>query len=68
MDTLNVAATAAETGALDFIVANAGELVIALLAFIKVVVNLTPSTTDNKVFGWLDTLIGAIIPDLRKKD
>ena len=34
----------------DFLLNNWGELVIALLTFVKVVVNLTPTETDNKVF------------------
>jgi hypothetical protein len=42
------------------------ELLIALLAFLKVVVNLTPTEKDNKVFGWLDSIINAIIPDKKK--
>ena len=38
-----------------------------LLAFLKIVVNLTPTEKDNKVFGWLDSLINAIVPD-KKQD
>ena len=53
------------TGA--FFLDNWGELLIALLAFSKVVVNLTPTETDNRVFGYLDTLINAIVTD-RIKD
>lgn len=53
------------TGA--FFLENWGELLIALLAFSKVVVNLTPTETDNRVFGYLDTLINAIVTD-RIKD
>lgn len=51
----------------DFIINNWGELAIGLLAFIKVIVNLTPTETDNKVFGWLDTLVNLIIADRIKK-
>ena len=43
------------------------ELLLGLLAFLKIVVNLTPTEKDNKVFGWLDSLINAIVPD-KKKD
>ncbi len=39
----------------------------ALMAFVKVIVNLTPTEADNKVFGWLDTLINAIVADRRKE-
>ncbi len=43
------------------------EIVLALMAFVKVIVNLTPTEADNKVFGWLDTLISAIVNDRRKE-
>ncbi len=43
------------------------EIVLALMAFVKVIVNLTPTDADNKVFGWLDTLINAIVADRRKE-
>tara|TARA_R110000787_G_scaffold43672_5_gene106992 strand:- start:696 stop:872 length:177 start_codon:yes stop_codon:yes gene_type:complete len=49
----------------DFLLNNWGELLIAILALAKVVVNLTPTETDNKIFGWLDTLITAITGDNR---
>lgn len=51
---------------IDFIIENWGELVIGLLAFGKVIVNLTPTESDNQVFGWLDSLINMIIADRRK--
>lgn len=41
-------------------------LLLGFLAFAKVVVNLTPSEKDNKIFTWLDTLINGIIPNLKK--
>lgn len=43
------------------------EIVLALMAFVKVIVNLTPTEADNKVFGWLDVLINAIVADRRKQ-
>lgn len=52
----------------DFIMENWGELLIGLMAFIKIIVNLTPTETDNMVFGWFDTLITAITGDRRKKE
>lgn len=52
---------------IDFILENWALLLIALMAFAKVVVNLTPSNADNKVFSWIDVLINAIITDRRKK-
>ena len=51
---------------LDFIISNWGELVIGLLAFAKIIVNLTPTDSDNAVFGWFDTFISTIINDRRK--
>ena len=41
-------------------------LIIGILAFAKVVVNLTRTEKDNKVFTWVDTLINSIIPNLKK--
>jgi hypothetical protein len=52
---------------LDFIIANWGELLIGLMAFIKVVVNITPTETDKQVFGWFDTRINMIVQDRIKK-
>jgi len=50
----------------DFIIDNLAELVLGVLAFIKIVVNLTPTEKDNQVFGWLDALINMIISDRKK--
>lgn len=49
-----------------FISENWAELVLALLALVKVVVNLTPTEQDNKVFGYIDVLINLIISDRKK--
>lgn len=51
---------------MNFILENWAELTIAALALIKVIVNLTPSEKDNKVFGYIDTLINLIIADRKK--
>ena len=51
----------------EFILNNWLEIVIALMAFIKVITNLTPTTTDNKVFEWMDKIINLIIPNYNKK-
>ena len=51
---------------IDFITQNWGELLLALMAFIKIIVNLTPTEKDNKVFGWIDVLINSVISDRRK--
>lgn len=39
------------------------ELLLAAMALLKVVVNITPTEKDNKVFGLLDKLIDAFVPD-----
>jgi len=51
----------------EFILNNWLEIVVALMAFIKVITNLTPTTTDNKVFEWMDKIINLIIPNYNKK-
>ena len=51
---------------IDFVTENWAILLIALMAFAKVVVNLTPTETDNKIFGWIDVLITSITGDRRK--
>jgi hypothetical protein len=50
----------------DFIIENWAELLLAAMAFAKVVVNLTPTESDNQIFGYLDLLITAITGDRRK--
>lgn len=51
----------------NFLLENWGELTIALLAFIKVVVNLTPTEKDNEVFAKIDKFINFFILDKLKK-
>jgi hypothetical protein len=50
----------------EFLIENWIPLLIALMAFAKVVVNLTPTESDNQVFGIIDTIINAIIPNRKK--
>jgi len=47
----------------DFITSNWAELLIGSLAFIKVIVNLTPTEEDNKIFGKIDSIINYFIKD-----
>ena len=42
------------------------ELLAGLLAFAKIVVNLTPSEKDNKIFEWLDKAFDFFVPNLKK--
>ena len=39
---------------MDFITQNWLELLLGIMAFAKVVTNLTPTDKDNRIFGWLD--------------
>tara|TARA_R110002020_G_scaffold115102_1_gene264723 strand:- start:6455 stop:6619 length:165 start_codon:yes stop_codon:yes gene_type:complete len=48
---------------IDFITGNWGELLVGFMAFAKVLVNLTPTETDNKIFGYLDDLVNYFIKD-----
>lgn len=52
---------------MDFILDHLAELCIALMAFVKVIVNLTPTEKDNMVFGYLDVIITTLVGDRRKK-
>ena len=45
---------------LDFLMANGAELLLSILAVARIVVRLTPSVVDNKVFGYLDDLFAFV--------
>ena len=53
---------------IDFLMANGAELLIAILAVVKIIVKLTPSIKDNKVFGYIDDLIGFFIKNNGEKE
>jgi len=52
---------------MEFILNNWAELVLAAMAFAKVVVNLTPSVNDNRVFSYIDLLVDALVTNNTKK-
>ena len=52
---------------IDFISENWIALTIGMMAFIKIIVNLTPTDADNAVFGYFDILITAITGDSKNK-
>jgi hypothetical protein len=52
---------------IDFILNNWLELLVAVMALIKVITNLTPTEKDNAVFAWVDKVINAIVPNYNKK-
>ena len=43
-----------------------GERNIDLNDFIKIIINLTPTQEDNKVFGYLDSIFNALFPNYKK--
>lgn len=52
---------------MEFITNNWIALLVGLMAFIKVIVNLTPTDTDNEVFGKIDKFINVFIKDKIRK-
>jgi len=48
---------------MDFILENWAELVLGLLAFIKIVVRLTPGVKDDAIFNYIDKVIDFILPN-----
>ena len=52
---------------IQFIIDNWLELLIAVMAFLKVVTNLTPTKYDEGVFIWVDKIIIVFIPNYDKK-
>ena len=57
--------TATSVGKL--IIDNAAELLLAVLALIKIVVRITPSLKDDEVFAKLDKLLEYLLPNIGKK-
>jgi hypothetical protein len=51
---------------MEFVVANWAELLLAAMVFVKVIVNLTPSVKDDRVFTYVDMLLNAIIANNTK--
>jgi hypothetical protein len=51
---------------MEFLLENWAELLLAFLMFAKVVVNLTPSIKDDRVFTYVDLLVNAIIANNTK--
>jgi len=51
----------------DFLINNWLELLIAFLAFLKVVSNLTRTDVDNKIFSIIDLAIDYLIPPKKNK-
>ena len=53
---------------MDLFLTHWAELLLALMVFAKVVVNLTPSINDDRVFAYVDLLLNAIIANNKKQE
>ena len=53
---------------MEFFLEHWAELLLALMVFVKVVVNLTPSVKDDRVFAYVDLLLNAVIANNTKKE
>jgi len=53
---------------LGFLLDNGAELLLSVLATAKVIVRLTPSVKDDKVFGLADDLVSFFIKNNEKKN
>lgn len=42
--------------------ANLWAVILGAMGFLKIIVNLTPTEKDDKIFAWLDNFISSIIP------
>lgn len=62
VDTLAVATETTGTWYIDHV----WEILLALMAFLKVVGNLIPSDKPREVFTILDKIVNALVPDRRK--
>ena len=52
---------------LSYLLSNGAELLLSILATAKVIVRLTPSVKDDKVFGLIDDLVAFFIKNNDKK-
>jgi hypothetical protein len=52
---------------MEFFLENWAELLLAFMVFAKVIVNLTPSIKDDRVFTYIDLLVNAIIANNTKE-
>ena len=55
--------TASASGSSSWLTgSNLTEILVALMVLAKVIINITPTEKDNKVFGLVDSVLNAIIP------
>ncbi len=59
--------TASASGSSSWLTgSNLTEILVALMVLAKVIINITPTEKDNKVFGLVDSVLNAIIPSRSK--
>lgn len=51
---------------LAWIKTHTAEFILALLAIVKIIVNLTPTETDNKWYDLVERFINSLFPNLKK--
>ena len=51
---------------MDLILENWAQLILAVMVVAKVVVNLTPTEKDNKIFTYVDDFVNYLVKDKRK--
>lgn len=51
----------------NFIIEHYGAIIWGLVAFIWVIVRLTPTTKDDRIMQFIVTILNFIIPDRKKK-
>jgi hypothetical protein len=58
---------ATQKGFWDLLAGYWAELLLGTMAVIKILVRITPTLKDDKVFGWLDKLIEMLLPNITTK-
>lgn len=53
---------------LGYLLNNGAELLLSILATAKIIVRVTPSIKDDKVFGYIDDLVAFLIKNNEKKN
>tara|TARA_R100001244_G_scaffold9274_2_gene11361 strand:+ start:7772 stop:7936 length:165 start_codon:yes stop_codon:yes gene_type:complete len=53
---------------MEFLLGNGAEILLALMVFLKVIVNITPTEKDNKMFAYIDDLVNYFCKDRKSGD
>jgi len=52
---------------MGFLKNNWGNILFVAMKLAKVIVELTPTKKDNKVFSWIENITDVVVPNLKKK-